>query len=159
MLGDLRQITSCLRGSISFFVFFFGCPEACGVPGPGSDPSHNCDLSRSCGNAGSLTHCAGPGIEPHPSAPKTPPILLCHSRNAKAQFINQSNENNRTFHSRLLGRSTEVVPREQPACVCGEAPTSWAAALLIPPTPPRVSTGLGIWRCGSRLMKPHVARS
>ena len=28
------------------------------------DPSHICDLSHSCGNAGSLTHCAGPGIKP-----------------------------------------------------------------------------------------------
>ena len=31
-------------------------------PGQGSDPSHSCDLS--CGNAGSLTHSAGPGMEP-----------------------------------------------------------------------------------------------
>ena len=28
------------------------------------DLSHSHDLSCSCGNAGSLTHCAGPGIEP-----------------------------------------------------------------------------------------------
>ena len=34
-------------------------------PGQGSDPSCNCDLSRSCSNTvGSLTHCAGPGIKP-----------------------------------------------------------------------------------------------
>ena len=32
--------------------------------GQGSDPSHSRDLSHSCGNAGSLTHCAGPTIEP-----------------------------------------------------------------------------------------------
>ena len=30
----------------------------------GSDPSHSCDLSHSCSNAGSLTHCARPGLEP-----------------------------------------------------------------------------------------------
>ena len=33
-------------------------------PGPGSDPSHSCNLSCSCDNARFLTHCAGPGIEP-----------------------------------------------------------------------------------------------
>ena len=33
-------------------------------PGQGSDLSCSCDLSRSCGNARSLTHCASPGIEP-----------------------------------------------------------------------------------------------
>ena len=33
-------------------------------PGQGSDPSQNCDLSHSYSNARSLTHCAGPGIEP-----------------------------------------------------------------------------------------------
>ena len=31
----------------------------------GSDASHRCDLyHHSCDNAGSLTHCARPGIEP-----------------------------------------------------------------------------------------------
>ena len=33
------------------------------LPGQGSDPSLSHDLSRICGNAGSLTHCVGPGIE------------------------------------------------------------------------------------------------
>ena len=37
---------------------------AYGVPGQGSDPSYSCNLSHSCGNAGSLTHCAGLGMEP-----------------------------------------------------------------------------------------------
>ena len=32
--------------------------------GQGSDPSHSCDLSCSSSSAGSLTHCAGLGIEP-----------------------------------------------------------------------------------------------
>lgn len=30
----------------------------------GSDSSHSCELSCSCGNAASLIHCAGWGIEP-----------------------------------------------------------------------------------------------
>ena len=29
-----------------------------------SDQSHSCDLSHSCSNAGSLTHCAGQGMDP-----------------------------------------------------------------------------------------------
>ena len=33
-------------------------------PGQGSDLSYSCDLSHSCGNTRSLTHCAGPGIKP-----------------------------------------------------------------------------------------------
>ena len=33
-------------------------------PGQGSYPSCTCDLHHSCGNAGSLTHCARPGIDP-----------------------------------------------------------------------------------------------
>lgn len=33
-----------------------------GVPGPGV--SCMCDLSHSCGNVGSLTHCVGPGMAP-----------------------------------------------------------------------------------------------
>ena len=47
--------------------FFFGCPTAYGVPRQGirgSDPSHSCNLSYSCDNARSSTHCAGLGIEP-----------------------------------------------------------------------------------------------
>lgn len=34
------------------------------LPGQGSDPSHNCKLSRNCGNVGSLTHCSWLGMEP-----------------------------------------------------------------------------------------------
>ena len=33
-------------------------------PGQGSDLSHSCDLLCSCGNAGSLTHCARLEIKP-----------------------------------------------------------------------------------------------
>ena len=48
------------------FAFFSGCFKAYGVPGRWggeSDRNHSCDLNRSCSNAGSLTHCAWPGIE------------------------------------------------------------------------------------------------
>ena len=31
--------------------------------GQQSDSSHTCDPCHSCGSAGSLTHCAGPGLE------------------------------------------------------------------------------------------------
>ena len=34
------------------------------LPGQGSDLSHSLELSHSCGNTGSLTRCARPGVEP-----------------------------------------------------------------------------------------------
>lgn len=50
----------------------------------GSDPSYSRELSYSCSDAGSLTHCAGVGIEPtsqHPQDPANPVApqweLLC----------------------------------------------------------------------------------
>ena len=58
----------CLLFSLSFLGTFFsplfGHPVAFGVPRPGSDVSHSCDLHHSCSNSGFLTHCAGLGIEP-----------------------------------------------------------------------------------------------
>ena len=39
----------------------FGCPMAYGVQGQGSDLNLSCNLCCSYGNAGSLTHCVGPG--------------------------------------------------------------------------------------------------
>ena len=47
-----------------FFFFFLAAPQRVELPGQGSDLSHSYELCWSCGNAGSLTHCAGPGIEP-----------------------------------------------------------------------------------------------
>ena len=47
-----------------FIHFFFSNPTALEFPGQGSDPKHCPDLSHSWGNTGSLTHCAGPSIEP-----------------------------------------------------------------------------------------------
>ena len=44
--------------------FFFGHPRRMEFPGQGSDLSCSCDLCHSCSNMGSLTYCAGPGIEP-----------------------------------------------------------------------------------------------
>ena len=51
--------------------------------------SSGCNLCRSRGNAGSLTHRAGPGMEPaSPSPPERPPATLRHSRNLRtALFI------------------------------------------------------------------------
>lgn len=49
----------------SVFFFFFSCTHGmCKFPGQGLNRSQSCDLHHSYGNAGSLTHCAGPGIEP-----------------------------------------------------------------------------------------------
>ena len=54
--------------------------------GQGSDPSCSLDLSHSSGSAGSLSLCAGPGIEPASSTPKVPPVPLCHSRNSSSSY-------------------------------------------------------------------------
>ena len=52
-----------------FFFFFFPFSLLAALllmvlPGQGSDPRLSHDLSRSGSNTGSLTHCAGQGIEP-----------------------------------------------------------------------------------------------
>ena len=48
-----------------FFLFsFLAAPQHMELPVQGSDPSQSHHLSHSCGNAGSLTHYARPGIEP-----------------------------------------------------------------------------------------------
>ena len=72
-----------------FFFFFFGLPAwHMGFPSQGSDLSHKCDRSRSCGNAGSLTHCAGLGIEPVSQHSRGPTIPLHHSRSSWSQILN-----------------------------------------------------------------------
>ena len=55
-------------------------------PHQGSDLSYSCDLSHSCSNKGSLTHCAVQGIKPVSQALKTLPILLCHGGNSWGIF-------------------------------------------------------------------------
>ena len=52
---------------IYFYFYFFSFLAALWhmeFLGQGSNLSWSCDLYHSCGNARSLTHCAGPGIEP-----------------------------------------------------------------------------------------------
>ena len=49
---------------IYLFPFILAALRHMEFPGQGSDLSHRCDLCHSCGNTGSLTHCAGPGIKP-----------------------------------------------------------------------------------------------
>ena len=49
-------------GTFKDFSFFFGHPTAYEVPG--LVLSLTCHLHCSCGNTGSLTHCARPGMEP-----------------------------------------------------------------------------------------------
>ena len=69
---------------------FFGHPTRhMELPGQGSDPSLICNLSHSCGNSGSIAHCAGPGPELnlHPGASKTLPIPLRHSRNSRCKIF------------------------------------------------------------------------
>ena len=71
-------------------------------PVQGSDLSHSCNLSHCCGNAGSLTHCSGPGIKLASQAPTTLPTLLCHSRNSKNLFFLLAHISTGTFIFFLL---------------------------------------------------------
>ena len=43
---------------------FLAAPWHMEFPGQESNMSRSGDLHHSCGNAGSLTHCSGPGVEP-----------------------------------------------------------------------------------------------
>ena len=68
---------------IWFYLFsFLATPWPMEFPGQRSDPSSSHNLSHSCGNTGSLNHCAGWGSNLRPRTPKTPPIPLSHSRNS-----------------------------------------------------------------------------
>ena len=53
------------------FFSIFGRPAPYEFPDQGADPSHSLDLSHSCSNAESLTHCAWLGIKPCPGSPKS----------------------------------------------------------------------------------------
>ena len=55
-----------LHTSNIFFFFFGHLHGICTLPGQGLNSSWRCDLRHSCSNAGSLTHCARPGMEPGP---------------------------------------------------------------------------------------------
>ena len=67
------------------FFFFFATLWHMEFPGQGSDPNGSCNVYCCCGNTGSLTHCAGLGIDPCPSLPEIQPIPLHHSRNSRKE--------------------------------------------------------------------------
>ena len=59
-------LRKCLDFITMFYLIFFGgaIPQHMEFSDQGSDQSHSCDLHHSCGNSGSLTHCARLGIKP-----------------------------------------------------------------------------------------------
>ena len=62
--------------SLLFFFFFNGCMHGIRkFPGPGIESKPQLHLQHSCGNARSLTHCAGLGIEPTPLEPAPTELL------------------------------------------------------------------------------------
>ena len=63
LLVELSSVVSCVF-LFCFSFSFLTTPQHMEFPGQGSDPSRGCNLSHSCSNTGSLTHCAGPGIKP-----------------------------------------------------------------------------------------------
>ena len=76
-----QSTTRCYILFFSFFLFL-AIPQV----NEGSDQSHSLNLSHRCSNTRSLTHCARPGSNLHPSAPKMPPIPLHHSGNSKMLY-------------------------------------------------------------------------
>ena len=72
--GDLwRDFKVIIKSEIHWAFFFFGCISGkWKFQGQGSNQSCNCNLRSSCSNAGSLTHCARPGIEPKPPQQRQP---------------------------------------------------------------------------------------
>ena len=73
MRKDTQKSFLCVRVVVTFFPPILATPWHAGFSGQGSDPSHSCDLSHRCDNAGSLTHCAGPGIKPMSQSSKDAP--------------------------------------------------------------------------------------
>lgn len=77
MMSEALRYSSKTHFTHNFFPFFVAPCKHVEFPVQGSDLSHSCNLSHRCSHAGSLTHCAGLGIQPaHPSASKTPLIPL-----------------------------------------------------------------------------------
>ena len=72
-----------------FFFFFYGHTHSIWkFLDQGLNPSHSCDLCHSCSNAGSLTHCARPGVEPAlPQRQEKIIKPLCHSGNSRKRFF------------------------------------------------------------------------
>ena len=66
-----------------FFFSSFGHPVAYGVPRPGITSN----LSHNCGNARSLTHCAGPGIEPASQHSRDAANPVRHTGNSLFPFL------------------------------------------------------------------------
>ena len=61
----VTSFTKIYSHSMGCFLFLFlAAPQHIELPGRESDLNHGCCLSRSGGNARSLTHFAGPGIKP-----------------------------------------------------------------------------------------------
>ena len=102
---DLGYRMNCVP---SFFFFFFN-GWVCGIwkfLGPGSNLSHSCSLHHSCGSVGSLTLCAGLGIEPGPqqwpkSLQRQRQVInpLCHSGNSHAAHLFQLCAGHLRLHS------------------------------------------------------------
>ena len=74
--------------SQSYILFYFlATPQNMKLRGQGSDPNHSFELSHSSGNARSLTHCAGPGVEPTSQCSQDLSILLHHSRSSRKIYF------------------------------------------------------------------------
>lgn len=75
---------------VGLFAFFLAAPQRMELPGQGSHPSHNCKLPQLCGNAGSLTLCAGPGLEPTSQRPQDEADSIAPQRELPCMVFKQS---------------------------------------------------------------------
>ena len=66
MLQRCHQLHHSSNSRLFIIIIFFllATPWLMAFLDNGSDPSCSCNLCCSCANTGSLTYCAGPGIEP-----------------------------------------------------------------------------------------------
>ena len=64
ILTDTSPVLNFLTHNRNSFFSFLATLGHMEFPGQGSDLSRSCDPRYSCGNRGSLTHCAELGIEP-----------------------------------------------------------------------------------------------
>ena len=74
LVFECRHLSSKVYVHIYIYIFFFstifGTLQHMEFLGQGSDPNQGLNLSHSCGNASSLTHCARLGTKPASQPPR-----------------------------------------------------------------------------------------
>ena len=103
--------------------------------GQGSNLSHGHDLSHSCSNARSLTHCARLGIKP--ASQRSQKTQLCRGGNSKS-FSNKINKINPMYH-------LQVEPAHLDLLGFGVSPGGRNPPVLLGYQVCRFIDGEGVW--------------